>query len=361
MKIAIVNRHPDDVLGGSELQCDIIASGLAARGHNVTFIAPAGRVGRDYKRVYNIIPVESDAVKIGQAIVDAAPDVVYWRFNKYHFYRAVRTASSKNIPVIFALSHISDAQLWSARENPFAGLKQFLKFIKQGCENLYNHLGFLHVDGVTSNNAAFLGRLRHKEQRYIPNAMNCGTVPFTWPRPFVLWVANIKPHKQPEKYLDLARALPDAGVDFLMVGQIQDVAYDWLKDAHKDLSNFHYLGPKTPEEVNGMLEQALMLAHTCKPEGFPNNVIQAWQKGRPVVSLAFDPGGYIDKEGLGGYADNDWTRFVEQVRVFIERPDLQAQTGARAQDFAARTFSADRMAEQIETFAQELVSARKNA
>jgi len=42
MRIAIINQHPDFTLGGSEIQCDLFAQELAARGHEVYYLAING-------------------------------------------------------------------------------------------------------------------------------------------------------------------------------------------------------------------------------------------------------------------------------------------------------------------------------
>jgi hypothetical protein len=37
MKILIINQHISDALGGSEMQCDLIAHGLTNLGHQVIY------------------------------------------------------------------------------------------------------------------------------------------------------------------------------------------------------------------------------------------------------------------------------------------------------------------------------------
>ncbi len=358
MKIAIVNRHLKDVFGGSEMQCDNIARGLTVRGHEVLYVAPSGHEG-DYGVSYKVVSAENNGNDIAAKVLAFNPDIVYWRFNKYYFYRAARKIAARNIPLVFAISHIDDTLLFSYRDNPRKGLVPFLRCVKQGLTTAANHCGYKYVSGVTSLNPEFLNRVPVKSQIFVPNSVNLATVPFTWPRPFVVWVANIKPQKQPQIYVDLAKQFPDT--DFLMVGTIQSVDYKWISTENSRTPNFHYLGPKTPEEVNGILEQSIMLVHTCKPEGFGNNFLQAWFQKKPTVSFAFDPAGYIAEEQLGGFAGSNWDIFVAHVARYIQDEDQRKQTGLRAYNFAMRNFSLDKTVETLETYLQEILAAKRAA
>ena len=143
----------------------------------------------------------------------------------------------------------------------------------------------------------------------IPNsAQKCRQVPFSWPRPYVAWVANLKPSKRPELCVELARHLLPHGVDLVMVGRLVDPAYCWLEDLSAS-ENLHYIGPRSVEEVSGVLAGALALVHTCMPEGFPNVFIQSWQQATPTVSIEYDPGGIIKTHALGYVSEADEQRF----------------------------------------------------
>jgi glycosyltransferase involved in cell wall biosynthesis len=49
-------------------------------------------------------------------------------------------------------------------------------------------------------------------------------------------------------------------------------------------------------------------------EGFPNIFIEAWACGIPVLSLSFDPGDVIAKEGLGEVAKGDIDELVKDMQ-----------------------------------------------
>jgi glycosyltransferase involved in cell wall biosynthesis len=347
--VVIVNRHPIDVLGGSESQCDNIAAELHRRGELVTYLAPGAQANRTYPRDYRVLAVAENAGSIARAAIAARPDMLYWRLNKYHFRNAARAIGAAGIPIVFAISHINDTRMFAYYERPFAGVTQTLRAAKQALASAYNFGGYAYVSGVTSLNPEFLGRLPVKRQQFVPNSVDESGVAFSWPRPFVAWVANIKPAKRPEAFVDLARRLGDRGVDFLMIGAIQSVDYAWVEDV-PDVPNFHYLGSKSIAEVNGVLEHAMVLAHTCLPEGFGNIFIQAWLAGTPTVSLGFDPAGFITANDLGGMAGNDPALFAAQVARLIDDPDLRAVVGERARVFARANFSIKQTVDVLQEF-----------
>lgn len=338
MKIAIVNRHPDDVLGGSEMQCDNIATELHNRGHDVIYIAPGGDSSKDYRRPYPVVPTVAAGREIAHAVAEIRPDIVYWRMNRFHFLQAARRIHALGVPIVFAVSHIDDTKRFTFLANPRSGPLQALRAVKQVASSYFNYFGFRYVSGVSYLNEDFLGRLPISPSAFVPNSVDETTTPFEWPRPYVAWVANIKMNKRPEFFYRLAEELSDRGVDFLMVGAMMSRTHDWLTEDHADKS-FYHLGPMSIEQVNGFLAGSLLMVHTCRPEGFGNNFLQAWLKSKATVSLGFDPCGYIEKYGLGGVAHDDWERFVSIVGRYIADPEFAQAAGSRAYQFARHRFS----------------------
>ncbi len=355
LRIAIVNQHPTDMLGGSEIQCDIIARTLVEFGHQVDYIAVGGRSSDAYQVSYRVRPVARLAEAIAQQVIAAKPDVLYWRFNKHCFAKAVQRIKQAGIPIVFSVSHVRDVSRFYLQPDAWrtSGLRGLRRALKESWRLYREHRGFDYVDALVSNNPDNLRGTNIPLQAYIPNSMITTVQPFTWPRPYCLWVANIKDRKQPEKYLELAAALPDLGVDFLMVGQLQSKSYASM--LANGPANFHYLGEKRLEEVNGMLADSLFLIHTCHPEGFSNNFIQAWLQGKTVISLAFDPGGLLVSESLGLYADNDMRNFIAQSRQLIERPDIANSMGEHARLYANHHFSPTTNVRQLESLFTELL------
>ena len=76
MRVTIINRHMTQNLGGSEIQCDLLARGLVERGHAVTYVAPVKR-SIDVATPYGLRPVEEPS-EILAAVLESQPEVVYW-------------------------------------------------------------------------------------------------------------------------------------------------------------------------------------------------------------------------------------------------------------------------------------------
>ncbi|HKK87547.1 MAG TPA: glycosyltransferase family 4 protein [Saprospiraceae bacterium] len=347
MKITVVNRHRSDIMGGSEVQCDFIASELVQRGHDVTYVAVKGKK-KYYDVSYKVLPCKSEGSEILESIVKSRPDLVYWRYHKNFIYDIFKKLDELKIKIIFAVSSEYDTHrfLYNKKQSLYINFRKWLRNINQ-------FRGIRYVDAVVVNNESHLNRLPVKRQQFIPNGMTDEYVSFKWKRPYCIWIANIKSIKRPELYIDLANQIKD--VDFLMVGAIQEQKYNWVEDDENLPDNLHYLGPKSLTEVNGMIRESLFHIHTCMAEGFPNVFIQAWIFGKASVSYGFDPSGYIEKENLGMCSNENSEQFYNDVKEMIQNEELRDKKGANAQLFANKMFRIETSVGYLVELADELL------
>jgi glycosyltransferase involved in cell wall biosynthesis len=350
MKIAIVNKHRDEALGGSELQCDFIAEELQNRGHQITYIAPGFTANIESEEyIYCLEACEFTAEGIINALNSFSPDVIYWRFNKNFFLKVAGWSRKQSIPFIFAASSVNDVSPGFYKYN--LGIRNFFRSI---AESYWNHLGFRYVDVLTVNNKEHLDKLNIEPQVFVQNGMKEDFEPFRWEREYCAWISNIKQIKRPEKVVELAKRLQGANIDVLMVGQLHDKNYRWLEDKVQLPSNLHYLGKRTPEEVNGILRSSRVHIHTCYPEGFPNVFIQAWIQGTPSVSLGYDPNGYIESKKMGFYSREDVKLFAKQVVTLFQHAETREKMGHNAREFARNFFSIEASVDKIEALMRRL-------
>jgi len=357
MKILIINKHILDSLGGSEIQCDIIARELQKKGHDILYFAINGK-RKGYNTSYKIIPRFLSEKTISKVCKQFKPDIIYWRYNKNHLLKILKEIKKYNIPIVFSVSHISDVKRWHVREkikiNSIKNIKSTILTLRQSVINFYNHRAFNYVDGLISLNSNYLNIAPVARQIFIPNSsVEDKTIPFSWPKNFCVWVANIKPRKNPEKFVELAYKLNYSKIDFLMIGEMQSDKYNWIYDSKHTPSNFYYLGPKSIEEVNGILKESLFLVHTCEPEGFSNNFIQAWIQSKPVISLYFDPCGYISQKKIG-YVSRNMNKFVKDTIELVENEKLRNEIGNRAKKFAQENFSPEKNISLLESFLKQV-------
>lgn len=369
MKIVIINQHPDDLLGGSELQCDIIATYLTRFGHQVTYLAVKG-IKATYDTEYSVIPVDNlNPFRLYSILRELNPDVVYWRHNKKRLFTTALGSKLVGSKFVYSMSTYSDSCIWIDR-----GVTVFSRFLKRfknasGPLGVINSFVFLtdplasainylaipfFVDGIVSLNCDYLESMPKKRKTVIHNSMPAVRQDFCWPKPYVVWVGNLKGRKNPEKYYELAEALQNTQVDFLMVGPVQERVYGSLANAGQKLANFHFLGARAPIEVNGILNSALFLVNTCDPEGFGNNFIQAWLQGKPTISLYFDPEGTIEREKIG-YLAKTFPRLEELTRYLIKNESARIEMGRRAQAYSKEHFNSDSNVRQLETFLFNIV------
>ncbi len=352
MKIVIVNTHIEDQIGGSQIQCDLIAEELYVRGHDVIYLAIDKE--NEYKRPYKIQPVYRASREISEKIIRLNPDIVYWRFNKKFLYKCLKNISAAGIKIIYAVSNIKDLQAYTYTWSGGINFSNLLNYLKKNALERINYEGIKFADGVTVNNEEHLRLISNSNRLYVPNAISDKKADFEWKKPFVLWVANVKNRKRPEIFVQLAEKFKDINVDFLMIGDLTDAHYGWIREQDKVPDNFYYLGTKPLEGVNGALHKSLFLVTTSTPEGFSNNIIQAWLLGKPVIALEFDPGGLIKKKKLGYVANNNMKILEEKTRRLIENEALRKEKGARAFKFAKNYFSKEKTLNRLESFMKEI-------
>jgi glycosyltransferase involved in cell wall biosynthesis len=157
----------------------------------------------------------------------------------------------------------------------------------------------------------------------------------------VVWIASLKPWKQPEVFVRLARELRDLRhVRFIVVGA-KSADRDWdraLMRGIESTPNLEYIGPRTQSEVNQLLARAHLLVNTSLAEGFPNTFIQAWMREVPVVTLQIDPDGVMAGKAIGICAGSE-EGLAQAVRMFASNAMQRAEYGHRAREHAMQRHS----------------------
>ncbi len=367
MKVLICNRHASHSLGGSEIQCDLIARHLHDQGHQVVYAA----MESDAEPQGTSYAVEAIAEPSTPALYGLlrrqTPDLVYWRYNRNHFLRIGLLCQWMDIRCVFSISNPKDVEPWPAFTQPdspwwtLQGARSRTRRTAQQMLGRTSYEGYRFFDGVVSLSLNLLHQVpdapvgpRHRTSIY--NSMEDQAVtPFFWPRHYVAWVANLKRCKNPDQFVALARRLRDLPVDFLMCGKIQHEEYRSIEDRGRLPENLFYLGPKSVPEVNGLLRGALCMVHTCDPEGFGNNFIQSWMQKTPTVSLYFDPDELIETRQVG-FLSRTPSRFQRHVRRLCRDSSLRREMGNRARSFAIEHFHPDKNLPRFEAFFQQVLN-----
>lgn len=359
MKILIINEHVEDKLGGSELQCDIIARKLTEFGHEVTYLAVRSKKN-EYEASYRTIPVsEVDTVSFYEGVKQIDPDVIFWRYYKRQFLQTSKKIKQMGYPIVFSVSHEVDTlkYRWGLLK-PRLDTKSYLYNGYRFLKNIYEFNGFRNVDVVVNQCRTFMGRVPSVEV-YFPNSMHEEKTEFAWSKRYCVWVSNLKKRKNPTEYIKLAERFSDLDLDFLIVGEIQDSKYNFVNNADELPPNVQYIGPKSISETNGIIEKSMFLIHTCDPEGFPNTFIQSWYFGKPVVSLNYDPDGLIEQKKIGFYSKTH-DQFIKDVRKLITDEKLRNQMGYKAMKFANANFNSRKNIKKLEDIFRKVLSETRH-
>lgn len=350
MKICIINIHRMVSSGGSEIQCDLIARELCNMGHEVVYITPTGTQDSEiFKRCpYKVVSIDDSIVSFYKCLKIERPDIVYWRSYKRLFLPVSIIIRLLGIKLVFAISHIHDIKPTVFLGYDKKTVKDYLRMLRNMFQTICQRVGYYNCQAMTSLNSDYCQLLPKRNVYFVPNAMQPTSQSFYWPRPYCLWVANLKAPKHPELFVKLATEVERENIDFLMVGRYQS-EFDnlsWILEEDKTPNNFFYLGEQDPDVVNGMLKDALFHVHTCEPEGFGNIFIQAWLARKTSVSLKFNPGSVLDGH-IGYFCDDNWNDFIDCCQNLIDNDLLRSSMGDNAYFHAKDLYMPYRLGKQV--------------
>ncbi len=155
----------------------------------------------------------------------------------------------------------------------------------------------------------------------------------------VCWVANLKPIKQPDVFMELARRFAsDSSITFTMIGRPDGHYSKTASDASQSLSNFQYLGELSNDEVNERLCESHVLINTSQYEGFSNTFVQAWMRKTIVMSLNSDPDNLLSTQRIG-FLLNSPDEMENKLRELLQNRELLSEMGQKAFDYANENHS----------------------
>jgi glycosyltransferase involved in cell wall biosynthesis len=156
-----------------------------------------------------------------------------------------------------------------------------------------------------------------------------------------LWVGRLVDYKLPLRYVELARALPEAS--FVMVapetGETTMTLRERLAVEAADAPNLEVRSQLPRAATLELIERSIAVVGTSLHEGMPNVFLEAWARGVPVISLHFDPDGRIAREEMGTCSEGSWDRFVAAARMLREDPGLRETLGANGRRYVVRVHS----------------------
>lgn len=347
MKICFFIGYYPNIVGGAEYQSRIIADELSAN-HEIFYISPADYVTRlDFDGNYKIYRIRMSFYllhklsfyyfymrKINKIIRSERPNIVYQRvLNSFSFFIA---KSCKRYKIPFIL-HIADDKCLKFSYRSISSIVRLYLFKRL---NSYNPIYICQTDIQKK----LLNSFDQNPELVIPNisrVLDYSEKNDTHPRKIV-WIANVRPFKRLDIFLDLVEKFPDHSIEFHIIGSIPDNSYGQKLKSRFTFSNLFYHGSKSNDYINDFLKKSFVLINTSdiNTEGFPNTFIQAWMTGTPVISFGNNPNNYIDDYGLGYYSYGNIKllekNFISILSISFDEYSLMSR---RCRDFAINNFS----------------------
>lgn len=357
MRIALLGQHVSDAIGGAEVQIDIIAKKLIARGHSVCYMIKNPK-SNDYSSLSypHKILNRPYTISLNRALNEFKPEVLYWRAGRSNLLLTSVISRLKSIKFFFAIAHVKETKMFHF--DLFKRRKSFPANLKQFSADFINYFGYYFVNLVFVQSDDFIGSVPVKQFIKVYNSMEVPLGNFSWNRPYIFWVASLKQAKNPEKCLTIAESISHLNVDVLMAGNIKDPEYDYFQYKEKLPKNLYYLGPMDIKDVNSAISSSQFLIHTCAPEGFCNNLIQAWLLGKPTISEFYDPESTITNNNLGKVSGTD-TQFKLDVINLLQNPEAIKESGNRAMALAKIRFNPKTNIAKIENGFIQVLKAKK--
>lgn len=327
-------------IGGEEVQHALLAKALVRRGHDVRLVV--GDYGQPGDAVFEGVPtlrsfregaglpvlrfVYPRWIKLWSALKRADADVYY-----------VSCAGMElGLAAMFCRRHGRRLVFRAASDADCDPSRLLVRFARD--KRLYEY-GLRHTDAVlvqTEHQRALLrqhyglastvaGMLVEQPEGQVQHDID------------VLWVANLRAAKRPDRLLALARQLPHRR--FVMAGGPfpgEPQLYREMEQQAKALPNLQFLGAVPYRDVGRLFDRARVFANTSDLEGFPNTFLQAWARGLPVAAL-FDPDGMVAAHGLGA-APKDEAGMAEAIESLLSDASRHEQASRAAKAFMAQRF-----------------------
>lgn len=153
-----------------------------------------------------------------------------------------------------------------------------------------------------------------------------------------LWTGRLIEYKNPDAYVELARAVPDA--HFWMIPKFVDEDPErgrLVEEAARALPNLELLDAVPRAELMKLVDRSVAIVNTSPREGMPNLFLEGWARGIPALTLDFDPDGRIAEHGLGVAADGSMERLAAGARALWAGGDRRDAMGRRSRAYVVGT------------------------
>ena len=162
----------------------------------------------------------------------------------------------------------------------------------------------------------------------------------------VVWIANLKPIKQPEVFLKLVKNfINDSRINFTMVGKPSKNYYRVISELDH-VSNFKFLGQIDNRRVNDLLLKSHVLINTSISEGFSNTFVQAWLRKTVVVSMNSNPDNILTDKRIG-FVEGTLSDICTRLEFLLENNKDLVDIGDKAYEYAMNNHNIEKNLERV--------------
>ena len=154
--------------------------------------------------------------------------------------------------------------------------------------------------------------------------------------PIVLWVGAMAEVKQPELFVRLAEAIPEARFQMIGGHSGNPELYGKIKESSKRISNFEHFGVIPFDEINEYFSRASILVNTSMFEAYPPYAaMQAWMNYTPVVSLGDNSDEIICRYNMGFHSET-FGQLIGDVKTLLNDEKLREEMGMNGRKYVER-------------------------
>lgn len=297
----LVGARDIPIIGGAEFRQAVLARAFAAAGYAVSVIT------QDFKQPDDLV---IDGIRVLKTHTPQA-GIPLLRYLHPRLTSIIRCLRKANADVYYqtSASHLTAVVAWHCRRTgarSIYGGASDTDFTRGGERMQYARdrwlfrWGLAHVDAIVAQTPRQATLVRERYQRHASIIRNPYAAPMQQREQranLILWVGGIRAVKRPDRFIELARSLPQ--YRFRMIGgAVGDSAeaqayFASIRERAAMLSNVEFLGFQPLAAVEPHFDEARVFVNTSEHEGFPNTFLQAWARGIPTVSY-FDAGASAD-------------------------------------------------------------------
>lgn len=152
----------------------------------------------------------------------------------------------------------------------------------------------------------------------------------------ILWVARCEDWKQPEIFLELARAFPSWKFCMVCSRAHSGAYFSQIQNSATALPNLTFIDYVPINEIDDYFRRAWVFVNTSKNEGFPNTFIQAAKSGTPILSLNVDPDMMLEQYCIGVCTKGDYQELVRQLNTFLTNQEGWRRMSDNAYEFTQK-------------------------